>query len=212
MPLGEMQGVLLPHPCGTVTGLHIAPVNKNIFFTAHERSLLSLYGDAPSVRPYIWPDDAQNYRLRGWWITQITVYGGGTGALLCALSGAFSVVGADLSGTWRGIRLRDGTSPEILLVADDGGRVTDRADGAIVVTCGMARRDSVSCCSLSDGRAVVSVMRELPILGGGTLEEQDVVLTGSGGLVAEELAMAVAAMLCVGIAPERVSALLVGTP
>ena len=122
------------------------------------------------------------------------------------------MVDAELSDTWRGIRLRDGISPEIWLAADGCRGTAPQTDGAVIVTCGMARRDSVSCSSFGEGRAVVSVVRELPILGGGTMEEQDVVLSGSGGLTAEELALAVAALLCAGTEPGQISALLSGTP
>lgn len=95
--------------------------------------------------------------------------------------------------------------PAVLVIPHTGEHLAARFPQACVVTCGMSARDSVSCSSLTDGRAVISVVRELPILGGGFVEVQDVCLPHPQPLSAEQLALCTAVCLCAGIAPQRVN-------
>jgi hypothetical protein len=78
-----------------------------------------------------------------------------------------------------------------------------RFPGACVVTCGMSPRDSVSCSSCTGQQAVISVVRELPILHGGFVEVQDICLPLSPRLSADRTVLLTAVSLCAGISPLR---------
>ena len=93
---------------------------------------------------------------------------------------------------------------EILIIAGGNNRFFKRFPDACIVTCGMSARDSVSCSSISDTQAVVSVVRELPIFGGGCIDVQDVCVALKAPISAERLSMSVAALLCSGVAPREI--------
>lgn len=93
---------------------------------------------------------------------------------------------------------------EILIITGGSNRFFKRFPNACVVTCGMSSRDSVSCSSIGEIRAVVSVVRELPIVYGGRVDVQDVCLALKTPVSANRLSMSVAALLCVGLAPKEI--------
>ncbi len=108
-----------------------------------------------------------------------------------------------------GILISDENVPEhgqkeILIITGGSNRFFKRFPNACVVTCGMSSRDSVSCSSIGEARAVVSVVRELPIVYGGRVDVQDVCLALKKPVSAERLSMSVAALLCAGLAPEEI--------
>ena len=98
----------------------------------------------------------------------------------------------------------DHSRNEILIITGGNSRFFKRFPNACGVTCGMSARDSVSCSSISDSQAVVSVVRELPIVCGGRVDVQDVCVSLRAPAPADRLSMAVAALLCAGLAPEEI--------
>ena len=76
---------------------------------------------------------------------------------------------------------------------------------ACIVTCGMSARDSVSCSSVTDSGAVVSIVREIPIVGGGFVEVQDIYVPFTRPLRAGQIALFTAACLCAGIPAHKLT-------
>lgn len=95
--------------------------------------------------------------------------------------------------------------PAILAVSGPSETLARRYPNACLVTCGMSPRDSVSCSSVADGRAVLSIVRELPVIGGGFVDVQDICLPLTTPLPAGQIALLAAACLCAGISPERLA-------
>lgn len=95
--------------------------------------------------------------------------------------------------------------PTVLATSGQNNDLARQFTDACIVTCGMSARDSVSCSSVADNGAVVSIVRELPIVGGGFVEVQDVCLPLSRPLPAGKIALFVAACLCAGIPASRLA-------
>ena len=95
--------------------------------------------------------------------------------------------------------------PAVLAASGQSEALVRQFPDACVVTCGMSARDSVSCSSLTDGSAVVSIVRELPIVGGGFVEVQDICLPLARPLPAGQIALFAAACLCGGIPVSRLT-------
>lgn len=89
--------------------------------------------------------------------------------------------------------------PAILAASGQNEDFTRAFPDTCIVTCGMSARDSVSCSSVTDTSAVVSIVRELPIIGGGFVEVQDICLPLVRPLPAGQIALFAAACLCAGI-------------
>ena len=89
----------------------------------------------------------------------------------------------------------------VLAIPHSGEQLAAHFPRATVVTCGMSARDSVSCSSLGDGCAVISVVRELPIVGGGFVDVQDICLPLRAPTEAEPIALCTAVCLCAGRLP-----------
>ena len=92
--------------------------------------------------------------------------------------------------------------PSVLAIPHSGEHLAMHFPRAAVVTCGMSARDSVSCSSLGDGCAILSVVRELPIIGGGFVDVQDICLPLRVPTDAEPIVLCTAICLCAGFPPQ----------
>lgn len=74
--------------------------------------------------------------------------------------------------------------------------------GIPCIVCGMSPFDTVTVSSLSRGRAMMTVQRELPTPGGGVIEPCELPLTFSGSDIHRALMTAAVLLLCLGEVPE----------
>lgn len=106
-----------------------------------------------------------------------------------------------------GVLLKSGSAvhPTVLATSGQSKDLVRRFPDTCVVTCGMSARDSVSCSSVTDSGAVVSIVREIPIVGGGFVEMQDISVSFTHPLPAGQIALLTAACLCAGIPAHKLT-------
>lgn len=137
---------------------------------------------------------------------ELTVFGSHRLALLSRLKPLIAVTATPEPQDPDGILLCGDAAHPILIVSECGCRFLQRFPDACIVSCGMSSRDSVSCSSIYDSRASVSVMRELPVISGGRLDVQEICVPLRSPFSAELLTIGIAALLCAGRSPEEIVA------
>ncbi len=131
---------------------------------------------------------------------EIGIFGNGTQKfrdLLCAVfPGATLLVqeAPEEVAFW----LSDNSNRSIVLVPRGDHPLLHQFSEACAVSCGLSPKNSVTCSSLQEGRVTVSVGRELPVLSGGKVWEQELSVGMSGRFSLQEVLLLSGLCLCAG--------------
>lgn len=122
---------------------------------------------------------------------------------------------ADSSGTFDAVLIgnpppksRDRFTTNVLIVPDcmDASELSPLLASS-VISYGLRRKNTVTASSLIGTRLVVSVQRDIPTVDGGTIGEQELIVTVNHSEHSDEILGIAAALLALGIPAEEISTL-----